>query len=143
MTTRGWNSWGISSPERRRALSQLRPGTIIAVRVQGVWHEGLLSDQLDANGEPRVLHKSKRTYRAAEESAQQYAPDGRELRVIGYPGARAPSLVIGHARARIGEAWSVADNCQRYTRRAHGVPARSPDLEAFFACLFLGFVSAS
>lgn len=135
--------WGVSSPDRRRALATLRPGTIIAVRVSGVWHEGLLSDALDERGEPRILHKSKRSYRAEEETCCQYAPDGRELRIVGYPGARSSEVVIGYARSRIGEEWTITNNCQRYTRRAHGVPARSPDVEAFFACLLLGLVGSS
>lgn len=135
--------WGASTADRRRALSSLRPGTVISVRVAGVWHEGILSDRLDEDGAPRVLHKSKRTYRAEEETAAAFAPEGRQIRIVGFLGGRSSEMVVGAARSRIGEAWTVTDNCQRYTRRAHGVPARSPGLEAFAACVLLGFFGAS
>lgn len=135
--------WGASTAENRRKLATLRPGTIIAVRVAGVWHEGIVSDVIEDDGEPRVLHKSKRSYRAEEEPCRLFAPEGRELRVVGYPGRRSPDVVIGAARGRLGEEWTVIDNCQRYTRRAHGVPARSPGVEAFFACLLLGLTAGS
>lgn len=119
-----------------------RTGSIVAVRVAGVWHEGIVSDRLDADGLPMVVHKSKRARVATEEPWRRFAPRGARVVLVGYPSILPPALVLERARARIGEPWSAVDNCQRYTRRAHGVPARSPDLEraAGLVAGFLGFV---
>lgn len=118
------------------------PGAIVAVRVAGVWHEGIVSDARDADGLPKVIHKSKRAREAREEPWRLFAPRGARVVVVGYPSRLPAPLVLERARARIGEPWSAVDNCQRFTRRAHGVPARSPDVERLAGLVagFLGFI---
>lgn len=119
-----------------------QPGAIVAVRVAGVWHEGIVSDRHDADGLPMVVHKSKRGKVATEEPWRRFAARGARVALVGYPSILPPELVLERARARIGEPWTAIDNCQRFTRRAHGVPARSPDLErtAGLVAGFLGFI---
>jgi hypothetical protein len=105
--------------------ARARPGAIVQVRIQGVWHEGLIAEEAPARS---VIHKSKRTGRVVEEPIADFAA-GATVRVMGYPGRLEGSEVLRRARARIGEPWSWAGNCQRYTRGCQGVPSRSPDME--------------
>lgn len=109
------------------AAARARPGAIVAVRIQGVWHEGLIAGA--PGDEARtVVHKSKRTGAVVEEPLEAFR-SGAVVRVMGYPGRLAGDEVLRRARARIGEPWSWVNNCQRFTRSVHGVPSRSPDLE--------------
>lgn len=103
-----------------------KEGSIVRVRIQGVWHEGLITG---APGAARtVVHKSKRVGRVTEEPIEDFAAGG-VVRVLGFPGRLPGEQVIARARARIGEPWTWVHNCQRFTRGAHGVASRSPDLE--------------
>jgi hypothetical protein len=112
------------------ARARRRPGVIVAVHVRGVWHEGIATDATDLDGLPVVIHKSKRTGHVTEEPWRLFAPRGRTVRIVGYPGRLSGADVLTRARATIGEPWSIVDNCQRWCRRCHAVPARSPTLEA-------------
>lgn len=101
-------------------------GTILAVKVKGVHHEGI------ATGEGRVIHKSKRTGRVVEEPLDGFA-------------ARRPVLVVGAApdaettiiaaRARLGERWTHRRNCQRFVAEVSGVPRRSRDADRIVLAL--------
>lgn len=100
-----------------------------------MWHEGLIAGEREA---PRtVIHKSKRVGRAVEEPIDAFAA-GATVRIMGYPGRLSSDEVIRRARARIGEPWTILENCQRFTRGCHGVPSRSPDLERTALGLAIG-----
>lgn len=117
--------------KRRAPISpeSVRPGTIIAVRIGQVWHEGLVSDVRDLDGLPMVINKSKRTRRVEEEPFRIFAPRYLRTRVVGYPGRLPAPEVLSRARARIGEPWTLVQNCERFARSCHGRP-RSPTIEA-------------
>lgn len=116
-------------------LAVLQTGEIVAVRVSGVWHEGIVDRERDADGRPHVWNKSKRTGRVEREPWDRFAGDLPTIR-IGYPGQLEPSEVIARARAREGEEWTPIHNCQRFTRACHGVPSTTPELDALgVACL--------
>lgn len=124
----------------RTAGARARPGAIIAVRIQGVWHEGLIAGEREA---PRtVIHKSKRTGLAVEEPIGDFAAGGT-VRIVGYPGKLPADEVLRRARARIGEPWTILENCQRFTRSCHGVPSRSPDLERTVLGFAIGALGSS
>lgn len=117
-----------SAPARTapiRTVENAPPGSIVQVRIQGVWHEGLIAEHGPAR---TVVHKSKRTGRVVEEPIEDFAA-GARVRVGGFPGRLAGDEVLRRARARIGEPWSWSANCQRFTRGCHAVPSRSPDVE--------------
>lgn len=103
-------------------------GAIVQVRIQGVWHEGILGEGTTSTAKRTVVHKSKRTGRVVEEPIDTFGAGGR-VRVGGYPGRLSGAEVLSRARARLGEPWTWAGNCQRFTRSCHGVTARSPDVE--------------
>jgi len=108
------------------------PGTIIAVRVGTIWHEGIVSDRRDADRLPMVINKSKRSRRVEEEPFRIFAPRWSRTRVIGYPSRLPRELVLERARARIGEPWSLEHNCERFCRSVHdrrGRAGRSPTIE--------------
>lgn len=108
------------------------PGSIVAVRVGTIWHEGLISDRRDLDGLPMVINKSKRTRRVEEEPFRIFAPRWSRVRLIGYPSRLPSSLVLERARARIGEPWSLEQNCERFCRSVHdrrGRAGRSPTIE--------------
>lgn len=108
------------------------PGTIVAVRVGTIWHEGLISDRRDLDGLPMVINKSKRTRRVEEEPFRIFAPRYSRTRIVGYPSGLPSSIVLERARARIGEPWSLEHNCERFCRQAHdrrGRAGRSPTIE--------------
>ena len=109
-----------------------RPGTIVAVRVGQIWHEGIVSDRRDADGLPMVVNKSKRTRRVDEEPFRVFAPRGSRTRVVGYPSKLPAPTVLERARTRIGEPWSLRENCERFCRSCHsarGRSGRSPTVE--------------
>lgn len=112
------------------ARARKRPGVIVAVHVRGVWHEGIATDGTDLDGLPIVIHKSKRTGCVTEEPWRLFAPRARPIRIVGYPGRLSSADVLSRARATTGEPWTIVENCQRWARRCHGTPARSPTLEA-------------
>lgn len=116
-------------PLRADDLADLRAGEIVGVRISGVWHEGIVDLERDETGRPYVWNKSKRSGRVERESWATFGAGLPALR-IGYPGTLPPEDVIARARERIGEEWTPIDNCQRFTRACHGVPARSPEADA-------------
>ena len=119
-------------------LATVEPGTILATRERGVWHEGLRSDRTGPDGVPLVLHRSKRRGRAVEESAEEFTLGVPAVRVLGYPGQLDPAEVCRRARAALDSPWTYRENCQAYTRHAHGVSARVPDAEFLAAGVILG-----
>lgn len=120
-----------------------RPGAIVQVRIQGVWHEGLIGEEPVEAPRPRtVIHKSKRTGAVVEEPLEDFA-SGFPVRVVGYPGRLGGAEVLSRARARIGEPWTVIQNCQRFTRGCHGVPSRSPDAERTIVAFTVGLLGSA
>lgn len=117
----------------------LDPGTIVAVRISGVWHEGIVDQERDADARPHVWNKSKRTGRVEREPWAWFARDLPTIE-IGYLGTLPAVEVLARARAAAGEPWSPVENCQRFARRCHGVAARSPDLDALGVALLLAMV---
>lgn len=103
------------------------PADVIAVRVRGVTHEGLVSDVIGPDGRPLVISKSKRRGAVAEESWRDFC-GGRLPWVVGYIGERCPCCVLAEARSRIGEPWTIVRNCQHFVRECHGLPSQSPGL---------------
>lgn len=133
------------SPLTDDQLAGIEPGEVIAVRIAGVWHEGIADRERDELGRPRVWNKSKRTGRVELEAWDDFAGrdmHGRRLATIrvGYLGKLPPDEVIARARARIGEAWTPIANCQRFTRACHGVPATSPEIDAIGVALLLSML---
>jgi len=122
-----------------RELSELRAGEIVGVRIAGVWHEGIVDHERDEQGRPWIWNKSKRTGRVERESWESFGGALHAIR-IGYPGTLEPDAVIERARARIGEAWTPIENCQRFTRSCHGVSARSPEADAIGVALLVAMV---
>lgn len=115
--------------------TSIATGEIVAVRISGVWHEGIADEQRDAHGAPLIWNKSKRTGRVEREPWERFAGDLPTIR-IGYPGQLEPAEVLARARAREGEEWTPIHNCQRFTRACHGVPSTTPELDALgVACL--------
>lgn len=117
-------------PWRRGAdrVGRVRPGDVIGVAVLGVTHEAIVSDTLDGEGRPMLIHASARRGMVTEEPWSTVIGDYGHWR-IGYYGARCPRCVVASARARVGEAWDLLDaNCQHFARESHGLPKRSPGL---------------
>ena len=96
-------------------IASLRPGTVIAVRVAGVHHEGLVSDRPGF-----VIHKSARVGYAAEESLRDFSR-GNRWYVVGYISKSEPSAVIERARTLVGarDPWTVLRNCRHFVRECH------------------------
>lgn len=117
-------------PWRRGAdrLGALRPGDVVGVAILGVTHEGLVSDRLDGEGRPMIIHSSRRRGCVAEEPFSAVVGGLPHWRV-GYYGKKCRACVVEAARARIGEPWDLMEaNCQHFTRACHGVGRQSPGL---------------
>lgn len=133
------------APMTNNELASIQPGEVVAVRIAGVWHEGIADHDRDEHGRPWVWNKSKRTGRVEREAWDDFAGNdihGRRLATIrvGYLGKLSPDEVIGRARARLGEEWTPIANCQRFTRACHGVPATSPEIDAIGVALLLSML---
>lgn len=102
------------------ASASYKAGTILAVKVKGVHHEGI------ATGDGRVIHKSKRTGRVVEEELTGFAA-ARPVVVVGY--APDPETTLAAARLRMGEPWTHRRNCQRFVAEVAGIPRRSRDAD--------------
>jgi hypothetical protein len=109
-------------------------GDVVGIPYRGVCHTGIVSHVGEA-GDVRVIHKSKRRGRVAEESLAVFSA-GRAVERLGYPGALPPGKVVERARARLGEPWSYRDNCQRFCASVHGAAFRSRDADTFALFLF-------
>lgn len=112
-------------------LKRLSPGVVVAVDV-GVWHEGIVSDRIDATGRPYVISCSRRAGRALEEPWATFAPAGYRVAVVGYLSRLSPRAVVARARARIGEPWTPIRNCEAFARGCHGFHG-SPTVETIAA----------
>lgn len=118
----------------------LAPGDVVAVRIAGVWHEGIADEERDAQGRPFVWNSSKRTGRVERETWDRFGGGLRATR-LGYFGKLPPSEVIANARARQGQPWTPIDNCQRFTRRCHGVRRAQPDAEAVGLAFLIALIA--
>ncbi len=99
------------------------PGSILAVSVKGVSHEGLWTGA-------DVVHKSARRGAVARESLARFA-GSKLVRVCG----TVPVESVDRACARIGEPWTPIDNCQRFVVSVSGVPRVSRDASKGVALL--------
>jgi hypothetical protein len=101
----------------------IKPGTILSVpALYGtVRHYGLSSDL------GYVIDKSFKLGSVAERPMDEFL-DGKDLRLEGYWGALDPSYVIQNARRRIGEQWTIGQNCEHFVRECHGLKSESPQL---------------
>lgn len=117
----------------------LSPGTVIGVPAvwNGVWveHVGILTDHFIGR-ERTVISNSKRRGQAVEEVLDEFL-DGRNGRVVGFIGPLSPEGVVARARADLGRAWTVTDNCEHFVRRAHGLAPASPQLRTMLERLGL------
>ena len=107
-------------------------GEIVAVRIgMFVEHYGIYS------GEGSVISASKRRLKICEESMEEFSQGGR-IYSKGYPSKLQGHVVVGNARKKIGQEWSLFDNCQHFATDCHGI-RQSPDL--FVAiCAITAFV---
>ena len=104
------------------------PGSIVAVRIGLVKHQGLISDRIVA-GMPTVISNSKKRGCVAEEAWSEFA-GGRQVDLLGYPGRLHPRDVLARARSRIGQPWTPTSNCEHFVAFAHGQEEWSPTLRA-------------
>lgn len=101
-------------------------GEIVAVRIGTlVEHYGIYS------GEGSVISASKRRLMICEESLQKFS-QGRKIYSKGYPSNLQPQAVVFSAREKIGQEWSLFNNCQHFATDCHD-KRQSPDL-LFAAC---------
>lgn len=112
-----------------------RPGCVVAVNVTTsvgvVSHKGILSDQRDEDGLPKVIHAAKFYGAIVESSMRDYMLKSvGPLVSEGYPSAMPPGLVIARARALLGQPWRPWANCEHFAYYAHGLAAKSPQMRA-------------
>ena len=99
------------------------PGAIVRVPFWGVFrHVGLVTER-------GTVISSKRGVGVVEEPVEDFAI-GRKVRVERLRGTRPIAEAIAWARARVGQPWSLANNCEHFVREALGLPAASPQLRA-------------
>lgn len=115
-------------------------GDVVGIAYKGVTHTGIVSHV--EPGEVRIIHKSKRRGRVAEESIGEFSA-GRRVSRLGYPGHLTPEEVVSRARARLGERWTHVNNCQRFCASVHGAPMRSRDADKFGLTIFGVFAAVA
>lgn len=107
-------------------------GTVVGVNVfaYGLWfhHLGVIVDH-NPYGEPLVVSKSKEHGRVVAESLRKFS-GGRQVTV--HPelrGALGAFTVADRALDRLGEPWSIGENCEHFVREVQGLPSASPQLQ--------------
>jgi hypothetical protein len=114
-------------------LASFQAGTVLKVSHGLYYHFGLLGSQV-INGERAVISLSWQTGGLLLEPFSSFA-SGREVICEGYPSALPPQLVLQRAMEKQGVKYSLQlFNCEHLIRHAHGLPPRSPQIEA---CTFL------
>lgn len=104
-------------------------GWVLAVPTAPVVHEGIMVGW-DGRGQPLVASASGKRGEIVVENLDGFS-SGRPglVAVRGYYGNLHPMEVRARALSQLGRSYSVfRRNCEHFTRFAHGVPVRSPQL---------------
>lgn len=95
---------------------QIVSGALLTVHVKGVAHEGIAVDS------GSVVHKSQRRGKVVIEPLERFSAS-RAVYVGDVVGG------VDKATARVGEAWTPVENCQRFVAECSGRPRRSRDAD--------------
>ncbi len=118
----------------------LPAGTVIGMRFGPFEHIGIVTDTPIA-GVPGVISNSRARGGVCEESLAAFA-EGKPFRVLGYTGSLPGDDVVRRARTMIGRRYKpLRFNCEHFVRLAHGLRARSPQIETV-AVLLAGAFAA-
>lgn len=112
-----------------------RVGCVVAVPVMTsmgiVSHKGILSDQKDAEGLPKVIHAAKFFGAVIEGSMRDFLLQAMgPMQSEGYPSQIPPKLVLARARAMLGQPWRPWANCEHFAHYAHGLAKKSPQMRS-------------
>lgn len=101
-------------------------------------HEGIIVVCCD--GTMSVISASHCKGRVIEETMEGFS-NGNPVRLKGYYGTDPRRIVVHRARSALGVPYSALGlNCEHFTRWAHGVRPKSPQLRGS-ACLLSGLVA--
>jgi hypothetical protein len=91
----------------------------------------------------RVLHASKEKGRVVLDTLENFS-EGKPVRALGYPGRLAPDQVLSRGLALLGQRYRLLrNNCEHLVAHAHGLPEKSPQLNAWLAVGVVGVTAAA
>ena len=124
------------------SLQYIPSGTLVGVNVNGVVHQGIMSDRY-VDGERAVISRSRRSGQALEESWTTFTA-GKKGFVLRPLSGLALFEVLRNAKALIGTRWDfLSANCEHFVSEAFGVEPTSPQLKIGLAVLTIGLVIAA
>lgn len=123
-------------------LEYITPGALVGVNVNGVIHQGIMSDEF-VDGERTVISRSRRSGQALVESWTTFT-GGRKAFLMTPLSDLAPSEVLRNAKSLIGTRWDFfSANCEHFVSEAFGMKPTSPQLKLGLAVLAIGLVFAA
>ena len=118
------------------SLQHLRPGTVVTVRMKGLFrlarHFALVTEKVCADGLPIVFANAIETGGPAEVRWNAFV-QGRKFHAT-YPSALPPQTVLANAYALFGTRYSFLHwNCEHFANAAHGRFGRSDQIRGGLA----------
>ena len=121
-------------------INMIPDAMVISVDYGFYNHVGLLGEARPY-AERSVVSASWQQGKVVEESVSQFA-DGRVVRIVGYPGALPPWLVLMRARAMLNTPYRLlAWNCDHLVHHAHGLSPNSPQIRQAVGAVAFGVVA--
>ena len=118
------------------------PGALVGVSVNGVIHQGIMSDGF-VDGERAVISRSSRSGQALEESWTTFT-GGRKGFLMAPLSDLDPLEVLHNAKALVGTRWDLfSANCEHFVSKAFGMKPTSPQLKRGLAALAIGLAIAA
>ena len=109
---------------------KLLPGMVVQIDFGFYHHPGIVSDRT-INSTPMVISNSFRKRGVFEESWEDFS-SGKQVKILGYPGALSPDAVLLRARSKIGSRWNLFRwNCEHFINWSHGLKPRSPQVRNY------------